>query len=42
MADDGVVSPIVVKTYPLCQAAQALADLEQRRATGKLVLTETQ
>jgi NADPH2:quinone reductase len=38
MADDGIVSPIVGKTYPLSQAGQALADLEQRRATGKLVL----
>lgn len=38
MADDGFVAPIVGNTYPLAQAAQALADLEQRRATGKLVL----
>jgi len=38
MAEDGVVAPIVGHSYPLAQAAQALADLEQRRATGKVVL----
>ena len=38
MADEGAVAPIIGKTYPLTQASHALADLEQRRATGKLVL----
>jgi NADPH2:quinone reductase len=38
MAGDGVVSPIVGGIYPLTQVSQALDDLDQRRATGKLVL----
>ena len=39
MAADGFVKPIVGGTYPLEEGAQALRDLEARRATGKLVLT---
>ena len=39
MAADGFVSPIVGGTYPLEEGAQALRELEERRATGKLVLT---
>ncbi len=39
LADAGHVRPLVGRTYPLEQGAQALRDLEQRRATGKLVLT---
>ncbi len=38
MVDDGHVRPIVGATYPLEGAAEALRDLEGRRATGKLVL----
>jgi NADPH2:quinone reductase len=39
MAGEGYVAPIVGGTYPLEEGAQALRDLEGRRATGKLVLT---
>jgi NADPH2:quinone reductase len=38
LADKGVVEPLVGPTYPLEQGAQALRELEQRRATGKVVL----
>lgn len=38
MVADGHVRPIVGATYPLERAADALRDLEGRRATGKLVL----
>ncbi len=39
MAHEGLVVPIVGGSYPLEDGAQALHELEQRRATGKLVLT---
>lgn len=39
MAGEGFVAPIVGGSYPLEEGAQALRDLEERRATGKLVLT---
>jgi NADPH:quinone reductase-like Zn-dependent oxidoreductase len=32
------VRPIVGRTYPFERAADALRDLDERRATGKLVL----
>ena len=38
MAAEGHVAPIVGATYPLEEGAQALRDLEERRALGKLVL----
>jgi NADPH2:quinone reductase len=38
MIVDGHVRPIVGAVYPFDEAARALADLEERRATGKLVL----
>ncbi|WP_224247769.1 NADPH:quinone oxidoreductase family protein [Hyalangium gracile] len=38
LADQGIVEPLVGPVYPLEQGAQALKDLEQRRATGKVVL----
>ena len=38
MAAEGHVDPIVGSTYPLEEGAQALRDLDERRATGKLVL----
>ncbi len=39
MVAAGAVDPVVGRSYPLAEAAQALADLDGRRATGKLVLT---
>ena len=39
LADAGHVRPMVGATYPIEQGAQALRDLDERRATGKLVLT---
>ncbi|WP_224369807.1 NADPH:quinone oxidoreductase family protein [Hyalangium versicolor] len=38
LAEQGIVEPLVGPVYPLEQGAQALRDLEQRRATGKVVL----
>jgi NADPH2:quinone reductase len=38
MIADGHVSPIVGRTYAIDDAAQALRDLDERRAVGKLVL----
>jgi NADPH2:quinone reductase len=38
MYDDGHITPLVSTTYPLAGGAQALRDLEARRATGKIVL----
>lgn len=35
---EGLLKPLVSKSYPLAEAPQALEDLLQRRATGKLVL----
>jgi NADPH2:quinone reductase len=34
----GQLHPLVSRTYPLAEGAQALADLKNRKATGKLVL----
>ncbi|MGB2710303.1 MAG: zinc-binding dehydrogenase [Conexibacter sp.] len=34
----GELKPVVGKTYPLAQAAQAQVDLAERRSTGKLLL----
>ncbi|MBO9534781.1 MAG: NADPH:quinone oxidoreductase family protein [Solirubrobacteraceae bacterium] len=34
----GIVAPVVGAAYPLADGAQALRDLDARRATGKLVL----
>jgi NADPH2:quinone reductase len=39
LAATGAVAPIIGASYPLEQGAQALRDLDERRATGKLVLT---
>ena len=39
LADAGFVRPMVGATYPLEEGPQALRDLDERRATGKLVLT---
>ncbi|HLH13643.1 MAG TPA: NADPH:quinone oxidoreductase family protein [Solirubrobacteraceae bacterium] len=38
MVDEGFVAPLVGERFPLERAADALKTLEQRRATGKLVL----
>src|SRR4029450_3828830 len=38
LADDGVVKPIVGQRFPLERAAEALKVIDERRATGKVVL----
>jgi NADPH:quinone reductase len=38
MVDDGFVAPIVGERFPLERAADALKTLDERRATGKVVL----
>lgn len=38
MVDEGFIRPIVGERFPLEQAAQALKTLDERRATGKIVL----
>ncbi|HTA32860.1 MAG TPA: NADPH:quinone oxidoreductase family protein [Solirubrobacteraceae bacterium] len=38
MVDDGYVAPIVGERFPMERAADALRTLDERRATGKLVL----
>ena len=38
MADEGFVKPIVGGVYDLEDGARALKDIDERRATGKLVL----
>ncbi len=39
LADEGYVRPVVGATYPLEDGPRALRDIEERRATGKIVLT---
>jgi NADPH2:quinone reductase len=38
MVDEGVVRPIVGEHFPLERAGEALRALDERRATGKVVL----
>ena len=38
MVAEGHVKPIIGKTYALDEVPQALRDIDERRATGKLVL----
>jgi NADPH2:quinone reductase len=38
MVDDGIVRPIVGEHFPLEAAAEALHAIDERRATGKIVL----
>jgi NADPH2:quinone reductase len=38
LVDQGFVTPIVNHRFPLEQAGEAVALLEERRATGKVVL----
>ncbi len=35
----GALRPIIGATYPLAEGAQALRDIDERRATGKVILT---
>jgi NADPH:quinone reductase len=35
----GKIRPLVSRTYPLAEGAQAITDLAERRATGKIVVT---
>jgi len=37
--EEGRIKPLVSKTYPLEEARFALEDMEQRRVTGKVVIT---
>ncbi len=39
LADEGFARPIVGAVYPLEEGPRALRDIDERRATGKLVLT---
>ena len=39
MIRSGAVRPLVSRTYPLADGAKAIADLAERRATGKIVVT---
>jgi len=39
MAREGFVKPIIGKTYGFDEIPQALKDIDERRALGKLVLT---
>ncbi len=39
LIDNGQLSPLIGATYPLENGAQALRDLADRRAVGKLVIT---
>jgi NADPH2:quinone reductase len=38
LADEGFVKPIVGERFPLERAAEALKVIDERRATGKVVL----
>ncbi len=38
LAAGGLIDPIVSATYPLAEGAQALRDIDERRATGKIVV----
>jgi NADPH:quinone reductase-like Zn-dependent oxidoreductase len=39
LLDDGTITPVIDRTYPLAEAAGALHHLEQGHARGKIVLT---
>jgi NADPH:quinone reductase-like Zn-dependent oxidoreductase len=39
LVESGTVTPVVDRTYPLSQTPQAIRDLTERRARGKLVIT---
>ncbi len=38
LAERGILQPVVGSVFPMEQGAQALRELEARRATGKVVL----
>jgi NADPH2:quinone reductase len=38
MVDEGFIRPVVGERFPLGEAAEALRTLDERRATGKVVL----
>lgn len=37
--EDGKLTPLISKSYPLDQTAQALTDMSERKVTGKIVVT---
>jgi NADPH:quinone reductase-like Zn-dependent oxidoreductase len=39
LIEDGKVTPVVDRTYPLAETASGLRTIEQRHARGKLVIT---
>ena len=39
LIEDGKVTPVVDRTYPLAETAQAVRTVEQGHARGKLVIT---
>ena len=39
LVEAGEVTPVVGKTYPLVEAADAIRELERGHATGKIVVT---
>jgi NADPH2:quinone reductase len=38
MVDEGVIRPLVGERFPLERASEALIAIDERRATGKVVL----
>ena len=38
LVDAGKITPVIDRSYPLHQAAEALADVEQGHAKGKVVI----
>jgi NADPH:quinone reductase-like Zn-dependent oxidoreductase len=39
LLEAGTITPVVGRTYPLADAAEAIRELERGHATGKLVIT---
>ena len=39
LVEDGKLAPIVGRTYPLVDAAEAIRELERGHARGKIVVT---
>jgi NADPH2:quinone reductase len=37
--ESGAIEPVLGQTYPLQDAAKGLADLDERRARGKVILS---
>ncbi len=38
MLETGRISPVIDRTYPLCDVPTAIRQLEQRRVTGKIAI----